>query len=463
MGMAASQCRFLQLTSRNNDIGRQLMKLSNDKMRLAQDMSKVSKHYTEALSAKTMKWTNNGGASYSAITYSTLMTPNANNNMTPYILSDTRGHVVVDANMKKYAEMISSDGRPNNNWDDVRLQVLSRATGIDEDVIANLDEYKGAIIDGKDNVLAYAYNEPNRNSFTEVSGLQLAKKMNGSLGISDWGSAYISNSEISGSLESAVDAIKNGLSKYFMKNSDKFEKACESVKANKKDADNLNVRDLLDEIFAAYSALGGEVAKPDYEADGTEHVNPVWYDVDSAAYQTYKDEYDAWEANYNAAQDTYTEALNNKSALCTSAQEKEIEFYDKIFSMIAKQGWAYNSEVSDETYLNNMLQNNLFTLTTVDRSFEKDSDGTYHNIDTYDLDIASNCKKIVSVNDDNIRNDALVRYEDEKNRINVKESRIDTRMKNLQTEQSAIQNMMKSIQEVINFNTKQSMTVLGNG
>ena len=41
MGMSASQVRFLSLQSRKNDVGRQLMSLSNRKMSLSRDMNKV--------------------------------------------------------------------------------------------------------------------------------------------------------------------------------------------------------------------------------------------------------------------------------------------------------------------------------------------------------------------------------------------------------------------------------------
>ena len=73
MGMAASQSRFLQLTCRKNDIGYELTRLSNDKVSLTRDMQKVSRDYHNALSQKTLKWSNNSGVSYIDLNYNNLM------------------------------------------------------------------------------------------------------------------------------------------------------------------------------------------------------------------------------------------------------------------------------------------------------------------------------------------------------------------------------------------------------
>ena len=87
MGMAASQVRLLQLTSRKNDIGFQLTKLANDKVSLARDMQKVSREYNNALNQKVLKWSNNQGVSYIDLSYQNLMKPSAMNQNKPYLLT----------------------------------------------------------------------------------------------------------------------------------------------------------------------------------------------------------------------------------------------------------------------------------------------------------------------------------------------------------------------------------------
>ena len=95
MGMAASQVRFLSLQHRKNSIGRQLSTLSNRKMSLSRDMNDVSRHYTEALNRINLKWSNDCGNTYHALSYDMLMKPNDVNTETPYILTNARNGKVV--------------------------------------------------------------------------------------------------------------------------------------------------------------------------------------------------------------------------------------------------------------------------------------------------------------------------------------------------------------------------------
>ena len=83
MGMSASQVRFLSLQSRKNDIGNQLMSLSNKKLSLSRDMNKVSKNYTNAMNTKMLKWSNDSGATYNALSYDLMMKPNDLNTNVP--------------------------------------------------------------------------------------------------------------------------------------------------------------------------------------------------------------------------------------------------------------------------------------------------------------------------------------------------------------------------------------------
>ena len=55
MGMAASQSRFLGLTSRKSRIEYQEMLISNQKISLARDTQKITKEYQEALNKKRLK------------------------------------------------------------------------------------------------------------------------------------------------------------------------------------------------------------------------------------------------------------------------------------------------------------------------------------------------------------------------------------------------------------------------
>jgi hypothetical protein len=102
-----------------------------------------------------------------------------------------------------------------------------------------------------------------------------------------------------------------------------------------------------------------------------------------------------------------------------------------------------------------MLQNNIYTLTSVSRDTECldwCEDKQWHN--SYTTDIASNCTNVFAVSDSDANEVALVEYQNKKDAIKVKESRIDVRMKNLETELSATNNFMKSVEEAIKKNTE---------
>ena len=109
-----------------------------------------------------------------------------------------------------------------------------------------------------------------------------------------------------------------------------------------------------------------------------------------------------------------------------------------------------------------MLQNNLYTITSVSREEECDCEKGIHKfINSYDTDIATNCSNIFQVNDSDIREQALAEYEYKKNLINSKETRIDTRMKDLETEQSAINQMIQGIESVRNDNVERTFSIFG--
>ena len=109
-----------------------------------------------------------------------------------------------------------------------------------------------------------------------------------------------------------------------------------------------------------------------------------------------------------------------------------------------------------------MFQNNIYTITTVDRNLEIDDSGSDCEWESdYYTTIASNCKNIFIVNDTDKQSDALVEFEYQKSLIEAKESRIDTRMKTLETEQSIVSQMMQSLEQVKNDNIERFMNVFG--
>ena len=97
MGMAASQVRFLTLQDRKSQIGMRLGILSNRKMALTRDQNKAAKAYNEAYSQTTLQWYDSINGKYTDITYNAMMTPNAGNSYTPFIITNRNsGRVILD-------------------------------------------------------------------------------------------------------------------------------------------------------------------------------------------------------------------------------------------------------------------------------------------------------------------------------------------------------------------------------
>lgn len=285
MGLSATIGRMMFLQARKDDIGLQLSMLANTKTILASNMDKVSRKYQEALTQKSFKWTNNGGATYTDIRYSNLMQPSVENQNIPLLLTDKHDRIVVDEKYRKYAELISANGNSGGDWESVRTQVLSELTGI-------------AMIDN----------------------------------------------------------------------------------------------------------------------------NPT----------------------------------------LTAEEKGLINFYDTLFSSIAEKGWTYNEQVIEPEYLNQVLQNNLYTITTVKSNKEyNEYSETFSWDNEYETDTASSFKNFIKVNDDCAKETAYAEYQHEKSKINAKESNIDLRMKNLETEQAAINQMIESYQKISQENIDRTLNLFG--
>ena len=206
--------------------------------------------------------------------------------------------------------------------------------------------------------------------------------------------------------------------------------------------------DFIDTILNQYRIAGGTCEQSSVNSD------IYYYDTVDRNSTDYKN-YESKKAELDAAKAEYESAENNNSQSFTSAEESQLNFYDQIFTAIAEKGWTCNPDVKDSDYLNQMLQNNQYYITTMESATDENGDSYYE----YSSSIASNFDKVYSVNDTDAQNEAAIEYEYEKSIINEKESRIDTRMQDLETEQSAINEMIKGIESVRNDNTERTFSI----
>ena len=118
MGLAASQARFLAITSRKMNCEFQSMQFAQQKLSVTRDLQKASKDYQNALNASKLVWETEDGSVYN-LTYDTMMKPTVLNEYDPYILTDKLGRVVLNKSSfaaAVAAGVIDEKGNPTGNY-----------------------------------------------------------------------------------------------------------------------------------------------------------------------------------------------------------------------------------------------------------------------------------------------------------------------------------------------------------
>ena len=204
-------------------------------------------------------------------------------------------------------------------------------------------------------------------------------------------------------------------------------------------------------------------------------------------------------AKSDEAYKAFQEALANKNSILNADEETSLEFYENILRAICEKGWSENSRVNDAEYLDNMLQNNTYMMTTqtfkeglieyqdfqdagyIAASKNKITAGTdatdlikakreeidkmYKNGDytpdtySYTTRIASDFSQLFNVTDTDLQAEAEAEYTYQRNIIKQKEARLDVQLEKIKTEQSAISQMMQSIKQQMSSNIERSMTI----
>lgn len=116
MGLAASQARFLAITSRKTNCEFQSMQIAQEKLSITRDLQKASDQYQAALNKSKLVWDPDGsGTNAYDLSYDIMMRPSAVNNYTPYLITTKDGRVVLDSKMAAAARQA---GIPENGLKD---------------------------------------------------------------------------------------------------------------------------------------------------------------------------------------------------------------------------------------------------------------------------------------------------------------------------------------------------------
>lgn len=112
-------------------------------------------------------------------------------------------------------------------------------------------------------------------------------------------------------------------------------------------------------------------------------------------------------------------------------------FYDLLLNQIAINGWTENAEITDNSYLQKMLQNGMMFVTTV-------CDKNTHLQENY-----STWTYVKEITDESAVSKAESEYNTEKQKLNSKEQKLDIKMKNLDTEMSSLNTEYDTVKNLI--------------
>lgn len=97
MGLAASQARFLAITSRKMNCEFQSMQIAQQKLSVTRDLQKAAQDYQNSLSATKLVWDcDTVDNDIYDLSYYLMMNPSAINEYDPYLITDSRGKIVLD-------------------------------------------------------------------------------------------------------------------------------------------------------------------------------------------------------------------------------------------------------------------------------------------------------------------------------------------------------------------------------
>ena len=167
MGLAASQARFLAITARKMNCEFQSMQIAQEKLSTTRDLQRAANEYQNSLNATKLVW-DSDNETYN-LSYDVMTRPTTLNNFTPYLLTDTKGKVVLSNEMfnaARDAGIIDADGNPtfgkqfvytdgsyknNNEYKPFKGEDYAEADGSRNAFLYSLAKYNqidGTIIDG---------------------------------------------------------------------------------------------------------------------------------------------------------------------------------------------------------------------------------------------------------------------------------------------------------------------------
>ena len=292
MGLAASQARFLAITSRKMNCEFQSMQIAQQKLSVTRDLQKAAQDYQSSLNATKLIWDTSDTGVYD-LSYDIMMNPSVLNEFDPFFITDVNGRIVLTKPMFQAAVesgVIDSSGNPMGLWVDKRKKLgdsgyITRENGEASGKLG-AGEFK-EVYNSDGNICGYEYankdkaNDGSRNAFLYQLGKVNKIDMNMADNIINLGEAGYTKSGIGGKIYSknSANAMNTFALKEYMKTADYSMRLASgnSIPKDKTAHDlvyGLNILSILNDSPPVKSEFG-KVEKEHNKEDGWNYVeNP---------------------------------------------------------------------------------------------------------------------------------------------------------------------------------------------
>lgn len=476
MGLAASQVRLLMLTSRKIDIEGSLMSISNQKLSLARESTKISRDYSNALNAKTLFWSDMSGNALN-FTYDLLMSPN--NSVTgQFVYTSSSGDVVLNDTLANFFGGTGVNSG-DNAGSKTKIEFLQAMMGCDETLAkkyiegysintatgANYAMSRNDFLKILKGVASPAGNTPssamqvgNHATWAEEYDANNTFVLNGENGtwlIPDYNQTQLNC--VQSSLEAMIIQLRDGLISKGGFNVDALNDAKTKTFDRFKDITSIgeceNLKDsLVTESRKDNAVVVGHGNYPDANNNTYACAVSIKSIVDSffTNYMIALGYEEDAGGEYNVAKkvsDSHYATTDPSSITNTNAQPEQAKanFYINQYDAINTKGWLRDSNITNSDYLQNLIAGGYIWVEQIDK------EGEWSPISTDGAD-----SPLMIESDETAISKAEAVYDEKKAEIDYKEQRLDLNMKNLDTERAAVDTELDSVKKIIDKNIERS-------
>ena len=223
MGLAASQAKFLAITSRKANCEYRTTELAQQRLSYTRELDNISKEYQDALNSTMLVWDADGSGDYRyQLSYDIMMSPSDYNQYTPYLVSRQDGKIAFDDNMMKAIAQVFNYDEGTGTTDGGVYIIDSNGEYLKDDNGNYIVIYKGETYVDSSSHTEYSYDTAKTTAFAYfIEALKDNKAIQGSVADKikneDGKYVYIDDAGVGGELYAKTKAnamTANGLCSY---------------------------------------------------------------------------------------------------------------------------------------------------------------------------------------------------------------------------------------------------------